>query len=49
MRIFSIGECMAEISSRKDGTYDLNFAGDTANTSIYLSRLGFKTTYLINN
>tara|TARA_Y100000590_G_scaffold468971_1_gene654174 strand:- start:3124 stop:4038 length:915 start_codon:yes stop_codon:yes gene_type:complete len=46
MRIVSIGECMAELSSRKDSGYNLNFAGDTANTSIYLSRLGIKTAYL---
>ena len=46
MKIISIGECMAELSSRAYGNYHLNFAGDTANTSIYLSRLGVKTSYL---
>ena len=46
MRILSIGECMVEISSAKDDNYKLHFAGDTANTCIYLSRFGAKTSYL---
>ena len=37
---------MVEISSGKDDNYNLNFAGDTANTCIYLSRFGAKTSYL---
>ena len=46
MHIFSIGECMVELSSSKDGKYNLDFAGDTANTAVYLSRLGAKTSYI---
>ena len=46
MHICSIGECMVELSSSKYGKYNLGFAGDTANTAIYLSRLGAKTSYL---
>ena len=46
MNIFSIGECMAELSYFKDGKYNLGFAGDTANTAIYLSRLGARTSYM---
>ena len=46
MQICSIGECMVELSSYKDGKYNLSFAGDTANTAIYLSRLGAKTSFI---
>ena len=46
MHIFSIGECMVELSSSKDGKYNLDFAGDTANTAVYLSRLGATTSYI---
>jgi len=46
MHIVSIGECMVELSSLKHGKYNLGFAGDTANTAIYLSRLGAKTSYI---
>ena len=46
MNIFSVGECMAELSYLKDNKYNLSFAGDTANTAIYLSRLGAKTSYI---
>ena len=46
MNIFSIGECMAELSYCKDSNYNFSFAGDTANTAIYLSRLGAKTSYV---
>ena len=46
MHIFSIGECMVELSSSKYGKYNLGFAGDTANTAIYLSRLGATTSYI---
>ena len=46
MNIFSIGECMIELSLSKNGQYNLSFAGDTANTAIYLSRLGAKTSYI---
>ena len=46
MHIFSIGECMIELSSSRYGKYNLGFAGDTANTAIYLSRLGATTSYI---
>jgi len=46
MKILSIGECMVEISPSIDKNYSLNFAGDTANTCIYLSRFGVQTSYL---
>ena len=46
MQICSIGECMAELSSYNNENYKLSFAGDTANTAIYLSRLGVNVSYL---
>lgn len=46
MRVCSIGECMAELNTYNNTNYKLSFAGDTANTAIYLSRLGVKATYL---
>jgi len=49
-RIACIGECMIELS-RLDlagGTARIGFAGDTANTAIYLSRLGAGVAYLTN-
>ncbi len=46
MRICSIGECMIEFSHEKNNKYILGYAGDTANTAIYLSRLGAHSTYL---
>ena len=45
MKVCCIGECMVEFSSGLQGGYDQSFAGDTANTAIYLSRLGAKTSY----
>ena len=46
MRICSIGECMIEISHHTNNTYNFSFAGDTANTAIYLSRLGAQSAYI---
>ena len=46
MRICSIGECMIELSSIKKDKYSLGYAGDTANTAIYLSRLGARSSYI---
>ena len=46
MHICTIGECMAELSSMKRDKYNLSFAGDTANTAIYLSRLGASSSYI---
>ena len=40
MRICSIGECMIELSNIEHNIFRQNFAGDTANSAIYLSRLG---------
>ena len=45
MRICSIGECMIELSNIEQNIFKLAHAGDTANTSIYLSRLGAKSSY----
>jgi len=45
MHICSIGECMIELSNVKDNLFKQSFAGDTANTAIYLSRLGAKSSY----
>ena len=46
MRICSIGECMIELSNIDENTYKLSYAGDTANSAIYLSRLGAKSSYI---
>jgi 2-dehydro-3-deoxygluconokinase len=49
-RIACIGECMIELS-RLDlaaGVARIGFAGDTANTAIYLARLGAAVSYLTN-
>ena len=46
MRICSIGECMIELSNIRQNIFKLAHAGDTANTSIYLSRLGANSSYL---
>ena len=37
--IACIGECMVEMCKKSDVQYEMAFAGDTANTAIYLSRL----------
>ena len=46
MRICSIGECMIELSPTNKHSYILGYAGDTANTAIYLSRLGAYSSYI---
>ena len=46
MRICSIGECMIEISKDINEKYSFGYAGDTANTAIYLSRLGAHSSYI---
>lgn len=49
-RVACIGECMIELS-RLDfatGRAQIGFAGDTANTAIYLARLGVPVAYLTN-
>ena len=46
MHICSIGECMIELSNINDNFFKQSFAGDTANTAIYLSRLGAKSSYI---
>ena len=46
MRICSIGECMIEISHDISNKYSFSYAGDTANTAIYLSRLGAHSAYI---
>ncbi len=46
MRICSIGECMIELSNESENKYNMGYAGDTANTAIYLSRLGAYSSYI---
>ena len=46
MRVCSIGECMIEISHDIKQKYSFGYAGDTANTAIYLSRLGAHSAYI---
>ena len=46
MHICSIGECMIELSNISKNNYSMSFAGDTANTAIYLSRLGAHSSYI---
>ena len=46
MRICSIGECMVEFSNIQKDIYKLGYAGDTANSAIYLSRLGAKSSFV---
>ena len=46
MRICSVGECMIEISHIIKNKYKFGYAGDTANTAIYLSRLGAHSAYI---
>jgi len=42
----AIGECMLELSDAGNRTWRMSTAGDTYNTSVYLSRLGVRTAYL---
>jgi 2-dehydro-3-deoxygluconokinase len=46
MKVATIGECMVELASAGNGSYALNFGGDTLNTATYLARLGIQTSYL---
>lgn len=46
MRICSIGECMIELSNIEKNIFKQSFAGDTANSAIYLSRLGATSSYI---
>ena len=46
MRICSIGECMVELSNSKNKQYSFGYAGDTANSAIYFSRLGASSSYI---
>ena len=46
MRICSIGECMIEFSNKENNKYNFGYAGDTANSAIYLSRMGAKSSYI---
>jgi 2-dehydro-3-deoxygluconokinase len=43
--IVSIGECMVELSRRRDGAYALAYGGDTFNTAVYLARAGAPVAY----
>lgn len=46
MRICSIGECMIEFSNTEKDIFKLGYAGDTANSAIYLARLGANSSYI---
>ena len=46
MRVASIGECMIEFSTARDGLFARGFGGDTLNTAVYLARLGIDTAYV---
>ncbi len=46
MHICSIGECMIEFSNTQTDVFKLGYAGDTANSAIYLSRLGAKSSFV---
>ena len=39
IRLTAIGECMVELTRRDERTMGLGYAGDTANTAIYVKRL----------
>ena len=45
-KIVVIGEVMLELSKAADDARRLNWGGDTANTAVYLARLGHRTDYL---
>jgi 2-dehydro-3-deoxygluconokinase len=40
IRVVAVGECMVELTRRDERTMGLGYAGDTANTAVYLKRLG---------
>jgi 2-dehydro-3-deoxygluconokinase len=44
-RIVCLGEAMVELSSRQ-GRWDVHYGGDTLNTALHLTRLGFDVGYL---
>lgn len=46
MQAVAFGECMIELARGPGGVARVGFAGDTANTAVYLSRLGVRTAYL---
>ena len=50
LKFACIGECMIELNhvDLMKGTARLGFAGDTLNTSVYLSRLGCDVSYVTN-
>ena len=50
LKFACIGECMIELNhiDLMAGTVRLGFAGDTLNTSVYLSRLGCDVSYITN-
>ena len=50
LKFACIGECMIEFNhfDLMEGTARLGFAGDTLNTSVYLSRLGCDVSYITN-
>ena len=44
-RIVCLGEAMIELSARQ-GRWDVHYGGDTLNTALHLTRLGFDVAYL---
>ena len=44
-RIVCLGEAMVELSERQ-GRWDVHYGGDTLNTALHLTRLGFDVAYL---
>lgn len=45
-RVVAIGEVMLELSGPEPEVKRLAWAGDTANTAVYLARMGVRTSYL---
>jgi 2-dehydro-3-deoxygluconokinase len=43
--VIALGECMVELSLGGPAVAAVGYAGDTFNTSVYLSRLGLRTAY----
>ena len=41
-----IGECMVELYYASSNKLSFGYAGDTANTAIYMARMGLNTSYL---
>ena len=44
-RVVCLGEAMVELSARQ-GRWDVHYGGDTLNTALHLTRLGFGVAYL---